>query len=77
VTFVDRARAVQQGRKGGHCTAGLLLDSLPADYRVEVDVALADPAIYTSSIAELMSADGHEIGVQNLNRHRRGRCMCR
>ena len=77
MTFADRARAVQQGRKGSHCSAGLVLDSLDEVYRAEVDAALADPAIYTSSIAELMSADGHEIGVQNLNRHRRGRCMCR
>lgn len=76
MTFVDRARAAQHGRKGGHCTAGLLLDSLPADYRAEVDVALADPAIYASLIAELLTGDGYPIASETLNRHRRGRCMC-
>ena len=30
----------------------------------------------SAQVIKRLRADGHEVGVQNLNRHRRGRCAC-
>jgi hypothetical protein len=77
MTFAERASTAQAGRKGSDCTVGLLLESLPPDYLAEVRVALADYAIFATTIADILKADGYEIAPESLNRHRRNRCACR
>ena len=76
VTFADRAAKAQRRRKGTLCTAGLVFDALDPSYRAEVEAALADPSVYTTTIAELLREDGHDLSAQNLHRHRRRRCAC-
>ena len=76
MSFANRALDVQRGRKGGQCSAGVLLDSLDRTYAAEVLAVMADMSVYSSVIAEILGEDGHTIAPETLNRHRRGRCKC-
>lgn len=77
MTFANRARAAQQLRKGGTCTVGVMLDGMDEKLRAEVETAIDDLSIYATIIADLLTKDGYEMTPETLNRHRRGRCLCR
>ena len=76
MTLADRARSAQHGKKGGTCTVRILLDQLDEAYRVDVQAAMDDPTIWSTTLADVLAQDGYQIASETLNRHRRGRCAC-
>lgn len=63
-------------RKGPTCSAGLLLEALPADERADVEAALLDPGIPYTVLSRALGKAGHKVGAETLRRHRKGDCSC-
>lgn len=74
-SLLDRARALQ-ARKGPPCTLRVLLESLDATERADLEAVVADGAINATTIAALLREDGRPIGEDTIRRHRTGRCAC-
>lgn len=72
------AIAVEQAafRKGPTCSAGMLLDALPAAERDDVNAALLDNGIPYTVLSRALGKVGHKVGAETLRRHRKGDCAC-
>ena len=67
MSLLEAARAAQVGRRGPDCTVSLQAPELVAD----INEALADPAIFGSTIAAILKDRDIEISAETINRHRR------
>lgn len=70
------AIAADRTRGGAACSTNLVREALPASDQVELDIALADGAVTTATIARALGTLGHRISAGALQRHRRGDCTC-
>lgn len=77
--LLDRMRALADAMPGPgpRCTIWTLLhETLDGTDADELRAALDDRGIPARAIADVMTAAGHNLGDQTVNRHRAGRCSC-
>ncbi len=77
--LLDQMRAITEALPGPgpRCTIWTLLhETLNDTDAAELQTALDDRGIPARAIADVMTAAGHRIGDQTVNRHRAGRCSC-
>lgn len=72
MSLIEAARAAQKPH-GPPCSISLLDPALVA----EIEEAMEDPSIYTTTIAAVLRERGFEIANAQLQRHRRRDCRCR
>ena len=65
-----------QPRKGSKCSVPALLAALDKEDRADIEAAMADPVIASTSIVAILQREGHKIGISTIQRHRRGGCFC-
>lgn len=58
------------------CGVGRISDALDDEDRATLAEALGDPSITGVAIAEVLTADGHDIAAKTVQNHRRGECSC-
>lgn len=75
-SLLDAIKAAAQARHGATCTTGMLLERLAVQDRNDLDAAIADRTIPATVIAKVLTAAGHRVSVDALQRHRRGACAC-
>jgi hypothetical protein len=63
--------------RGPQCRMCRLLTASSALERAEIEDALQDPELEGFALARALTARGHTISGQTLNRHRRGLCESR
>ena len=71
-------RITQTAPKRAHglpCSVGDLLDRLPDDERAALQHML-DNGWSQNEIYDAVTAEGHEVGRQTINRHRSRACRC-
>ena len=75
----DPFRTAQDNTRGpgGICWYRLLNGQLTADQRQSLDDALDNPAIYGTTIADVLADwTGRRVSSGNIQRHRNRRCIC-
>lgn len=65
----------QPSMHGAPCSVGELLDTLPSE-EAEALQQMLDDGWPAPHIHDAVSAEGHYIGRQTINTHRRGQCRC-
>ena len=68
-------RDAAQSRSGRPCNTCVLIDVLPSKDRVALVAALEDEALSTQAIWRAIDAEGYDLSVQSLRRHRSGGCL--
>lgn len=63
--------------RGPRCRMCRLLTATSPTERAEIEEALQDPELEGFALARALTARGHQISGQTLNRHRRGLCESR
>lgn len=76
MSLLSDLEAARNRGKGARCYVARLLDILPADEAAAVKTAIDAKLIDATVIDQLLTRNGHEIGAQNIARHRRGDCRC-
>jgi hypothetical protein len=61
---------------GKPCSIGSLLDSLPPDEVTAFNRMMHELGWSQARIYEAVTAEGHSIGAQSINRHRSRGCRC-
>ena len=72
----DQIAAESTIKKGPPCSVALLLSELKGDDRQAVIEALGDPKVPATAIDRALLKEGHRVGSNSLQRHRRGECSC-
>ena len=62
--------------RGPGCSVRLILATLTPEDALGLRTAIANRAIYGSTIAAVLRAKGHHMSTETINRHRSGRCSC-
>lgn len=76
MALVDRIKDDAPERKHGlPCSVGKLLEDLPADEADALRHMLGNGWSMTQ-IYEAVTNEGHQIGMQTINRHRSRACRC-
>lgn len=63
-------------RKGPPCTVSVILDQLDSDDRDALQTALNDRLVGTATIFRVLTGNGFQVGLNAVQRHRRGECAC-
>lgn len=58
------------------CIVGNLIESLDADDRKELLIAIADSNIQSSKIVVALNRRGHKVSDKSMWKHRRNECAC-
>ena len=58
------------------CIVGNLIESLDADDRKELLIAINDPNIQSSKIVVALNRRGHKMSDKSMWKHRRKECNC-
>lgn len=58
------------------CSVALLLRTLPKAEAADLRAAVADAAVTGAAISRALTAFGHRVTTNTVNRHRRGECGC-
>ena len=75
MALADRITAAPKRAHGLPCSVGDLLDRLPDDERAALQHML-DNGWSQNEIYDAVTAEGHEVGRQTINRHRSRSCRC-
>ena len=62
--------------KGPSCKMRAIFDVLDPGEAKVLAVALADPLTNAATIRRALIAEGYELGIGVVQRHRRGECLC-
>lgn len=79
MSFANRAKeGPGRARPGIPCSVGALLESLPPDEAAGLrDILDAPWRVWPHvKVEEAIREEGHQVGDQQVGRHRRGRCGC-
>lgn len=68
--------AGQARRKGPPCTVALILAELDAKDRDVLEAVLTDKAVQGTTIARVLTAEGHRVASNTVQKHRRRECAC-
>jgi hypothetical protein len=64
-------------RKGPLCGMAVVYSKLDDDDRAALDSYLADrEGVTTAAISRALTSEGHRVGKNTVERHRRGECSC-
>ena len=75
-SFADEV-ARTQNPAGSKCTVGLILRKLDPQLAADVEDAILNrPDLQGAAIARKLTAMGHRLGGDTVNRHRNRRCGC-
>lgn len=68
----------EKRKHGMPCSVGVALAAMRPDVRAVFVEAMALPVrdVQHVRVAELLEAEGHKVGKQQVGRHRRGECGC-
>lgn len=58
------------------CVVVAIAQQLTIDQRADLNEALADPLIYGSTIAKVLSNWGYKVSETTVRKHRRHGCLC-
>ncbi|HEY7821576.1 MAG TPA: hypothetical protein VIG24_02020 [Acidimicrobiia bacterium] len=72
----DQIAAETTLKKGPPCMVAVLLSELTGDDRQAVVDALGDPKVPATAIDRALLKEGHRVGANSLQRHRRRECAC-
>jgi hypothetical protein len=76
MALADRITAKPPERRYGMpCSVGALLDKLPAEEVAALEHMLT-AGWSMRDIYEAVTAEGHDVGMQTINRHRSRSCRC-
>ena len=75
MSLADRVQSKPARRHGIPCSVGELLDSLPADETAALEQMLTG-GWSQAEIHAAVTAEGHYVGRQTINRHRSQACRC-
>jgi hypothetical protein len=75
MALADRVQSKPVRRHGIPCSVGELLDSLPADEHAALEQMLTG-GWSQAEIHAAVTAEGHYVGRQTINRHRSQACRC-
>lgn len=76
----DRLNQPPKPIHGYPCSVGHLLATLEGDERAALLTMLGTPEKRgwpATAIYDALKAEGHEVGLQTVNRHRGGKCRCK
>lgn len=79
MSLVDRLQDPPVRLQGTPCSIGALLDRLPEAERDALNAMLSgigDRRWSQREIHDAITAEGHDVGRQSINRHRAGACRC-
>lgn len=79
MSLANRVRTPPAAMHGLPCSVAVLLDTLKGDELEALRIMLGTPEKRGWSqrdIYEALTAEGHEVGYQSINRHRGGQCRC-
>jgi hypothetical protein len=80
MALADRVKNKPQTIHGLPCSVGLLLATLEGDELKALKTMLGSPqqrGWSEGDIYDALTAEGHKVGRQSINRHRGGRCRCK
>lgn len=60
--------------RGPKCSVCTLMSVLPKGEQEALQSALSDPVFTSAAISRALRSEGHQIGSQSMQRHRRGEC---
>jgi hypothetical protein len=66
----------QRIKKGPPCSIGIIIEQLPEDDAEALQQAFHDPYVTGRAITAALRAEGYSARDYNVNRHRRGLCLC-
>lgn len=69
-------RDQRRPRKGPPCSISLIVAALGDDDRRALLDALDDPSVSSSTIWRALRANGIEVALTTIQRHRRKECLC-
>jgi len=75
MALADRVQSKPTRRHGIPCSVGELLDTLPADESAALEQMLSG-GWSQAEIHAAVTAEGHYVGRQTINRHRSRACRC-
>ena len=75
MSFLDEAKAEAQLRNGPRCSVAVLYED-HADLEADLRTLFADSDVTTAAIWRALHKRGISIAEKNLNRHRKGLCLC-
>ena len=75
MSLADRLSQPPPATKGPKCTACALLHDLPADEADALRAALDNPLWRGTDLARTLTAAGHAMKPNTVQRHRRGDCQ--
>ena len=76
MALADRLDTPRPSFHGIPCSIGALLDSLEGDELAAFKHMLGSSNWTATMVYDACTAEGHVIGRQSVNRHRRGACRC-
>ena len=79
MSLSDRVKTPPKRSTGFDCSVGRLLNTLEGDELAALIAMLGTPderGWSQSDIYDALTAEGHEVGRQTINRHRAGSCRC-
>ena len=79
MSLSDRVKTPPRRNTGFDCSVGRLLDTLEDDELAALIEMLGTPekrGWSQSDIYDALTAEGHEVGRQTINRHRAQACRC-
>lgn len=79
MALADRIKEPSTSLHGTPCSVGALLDALPKDEAEALNLMLTGTPQRRWSQTEIydaVTAEGHSVGRQTINKHRAGRCRC-
>lgn len=79
MSLADRLATTKQTQSGLPCSIGRLLATLKGDELAALEAMLGTPERRGWSQRDIyitLRAEGYEVGLQTINRHRAGMCRC-
>lgn len=72
----DKLGETTQAASGMPCSVGRLIRTLPDDEREALEQMLGPLGWSQNRIYDALVAEGHQVGLQTINRHRSRACRC-
>jgi len=76
MALADKVHNPQRNMSGTPCSVGLLLDTLEGDELAALKHMLASREWSQAMVWKALTDEGHEVGLQSINKHRGGNCRC-
>ncbi len=76
--LLEEARAAQQGKRraGGICGIHKVIEQMDEKDAADLAVAMDDPDIDSATLTTVIKSRGFYLGLETMQRHRRGACSC-